>query len=111
MKNTLKLLTVLSLLAGFSACGDDDGGDDTNKGDSGPPVKIMDGGVPDTSVPTMDSGNTQPDSGTPVQTGCFTGTPTTMANFLNRCTDVQNATKTITVPTSLLTPSGDVLPL
>ena len=50
--------------------------------DSGPTTN------PDTGVPATDGGNTA-DTGTPCSNkpaGCFCGTPSTQAQFLNRCT-------------------------
>lgn len=110
MNNTLKVLCVLSVLAGISACGDDDGGDNPGSKDSGPPITVMDAGIPDTGAPSIDAFVPPSDTGVVVPP---TGTPKTMLEFLNAPTtaDVQNPTKTLAVPAALLTPSGGVLPL
>ncbi|MDB4976416.1 MAG: hypothetical protein JWN48_4757 [Myxococcaceae bacterium] len=111
-------LLALSVLALASACGDDNS---SPAADGGPPVvvrPVLDSGTPDSGVivtPTTDGGTPvapTTDSGTPVTPGdCFTGTPMVMTDFLNRCTSAQTTTKTLAVPSALLTADGGVVPL
>lgn len=119
MNNTLSKLLVLGALAGMAACGDDsDGGNTDGQKDAGQLVPL-DAGSIDSGTPTTDSSTPVTpgsDSGTPpVMTGdCFTGTPSKMTDFLNRCTtsDVQSPMKTLS-PTvqALLNADGTVKPL
>jgi hypothetical protein len=110
MNNTLKVLCVLSALAGLAACGDDSGDDGDKNVDAGPPVKQMDAGKPDSSTPTLDSSTPAADSSTP--TGPTT--KVTMADFLNATSPskVQTPNKpTLGIPPALLDANGNVQPL
>ncbi len=126
MKNISRALTILSLLAGSAACGSDD----NNKApvDGGNPFFPVDSGLPDSGAPNMDGGSTGVDSGvvpasdsgtstttdagTQTGTDCFSGTPATMEDFLNRCTTAQTANKpTLGIPAAELLPDGGVLSL
>jgi hypothetical protein len=85
MFKTILFSTVIALSAvSLAACDDDTGSKASSENPFNP------GGGSDAGTQpgeTTDSGTKQPDSGCPNKpAGCFCGTPTTQAQWLNRCT-------------------------
>jgi hypothetical protein len=95
---------VISAIAAFGACSDDTASTSTQQPAFTPGVGNGVGG-PSTSGSTPDAGGSTATSGGPstsggcpnTPAGCFCGTPTTQAQWLNRCTTAAALPVSLTV--------------